>query len=53
MDLFTSSQLSAAIYAIYLRGKRSKFKIGIYDPLKLTNSMVALAVVVVSIHDVF
>ena len=53
MDPFTSSQLSAAIHAIYLRGKRSKFKIGVYGPPKLTNGMVALAVVVVSIHDAF
>ena len=46
---FTSSKLCAALRAIYLGGKNSKFKIGGNGPSKLTNGMVALAVVAVSI----
>jgi len=48
---FTSSQLSEAMRTIYLGGKKSKFKIGANGPPRLTDAMVALAAVVVSIID--
>jgi hypothetical protein len=52
-DPFTSVQLSTAIRSIYLRTKKSKFKIGVNGVSKLTVGMVALAAVVVSNHDLF
>ena len=48
---FTSSKLVAAIRTIYFGGKNSKFKVGGNGPSKLTNGMVALAVVIVSNLD--
>ena len=50
-DPFTSTQLSMVMHTIYLGGKKSKFKLGVRGPPKLTSGMVALAVVVVSNHD--